>query len=313
MHIPGRAVRFLTKKTDKILLGFNKTKDFFEDEYDNKLIYVGNPVNTVKKNFTEKQKSDILKNIGLKSDLPTVLVFGGSQGSKRINDSVIHMIKNNKVKDFQIILATGRKQYDYVKEELEKENINIKKVENTAIMPYIYNMEELMSIADLIVSRSGAMTVTEVANFGKPAIFIPFPSVGANRQIDNAKVLEDIGAAKIILNDDLVDDALYDKLSQLIFYKDKLKKMGEKAYTLKTEGVLEKIYRRNQGSFKLNNIIIVESPAKAGTIKKFLPRGTKVIASMGHVRDLPKSRLAVDIKKDFEPDYINIRRERRIN
>lgn len=57
----------------------------------------------------------------------------------------------------------------------------------------------------------------------------------------------------------------------------------------------------------MKNIIIVESPAKAGTIKKFLPKGTKVVASKGHVRDLPKSRLAVDIENDFEPEYINVR------
>lgn len=57
----------------------------------------------------------------------------------------------------------------------------------------------------------------------------------------------------------------------------------------------------------MKKLFIVESPAKAGTIKKFLPRGTKVLASMGHLRDLPKSRLAIDIENDFEPEYINVR------
>ena len=57
----------------------------------------------------------------------------------------------------------------------------------------------------------------------------------------------------------------------------------------------------------MKKLYIVESPAKAGTIKKFLPSGTKVLASMGHLRDLPKSRLAVDIKNNFEPEYINVR------
>ena len=57
----------------------------------------------------------------------------------------------------------------------------------------------------------------------------------------------------------------------------------------------------------MSKLFIVESPAKAGTIRKFLPQGTKVLASMGHLRDLPKSRLAVDIKNNFEPEYINVR------
>ena len=63
-------------------------------------------------------------------------------------------------------------------------------------MPYIYNMEELMNSVDVIVARSGAMTITEISNLGKPSILIPLPNVSHNHQLYNAKVLENVGAKK---------------------------------------------------------------------------------------------------------------------
>ena len=94
-----------------------------------------------------------------------------------------------------------------MKEEIDieflKDDIDVDKIKNTKIVPYIYNMSEIMNSIDVIVSRSGAMTITEISLVGKPAIFIPLPSMSANRQVDNAKVLEKLGAAKIILNEEV--------------------------------------------------------------------------------------------------------------
>ena len=138
---------------------------------------------------------------------------------------VLEIIKKKKNEKFQIIWATGPKQFDIIKEDLNNQGININNIKNTKIVPYIYNMEELMNLSDLLVCRSGAMTITEIAIVGKPAIFIPLPSRGANRQEDNARVLEKLGAAKVILNEELTDEILFSRISEIIEDKDELVEM----------------------------------------------------------------------------------------
>ena len=185
----------------------------------------------------------ILNNLGIKSDLPIVLVFGGSQGAKRINDSIYDLIKNKLNKNYQIIWATGPKQFDIIKESFQNNNININNIKNVKVLPYIYNMEELMNISDLLICRSGAMTITEISIVGKPAIFIPLPSKMANRQEDNAKVLQKIGAASIILNDEVNSQNLSSEINSIIKDRLHLSKMGKMAESLAPKQVEEKIYK----------------------------------------------------------------------
>ena len=100
-----------------------------------------------------------------------------------------------------------------------------------------------MQISDLVVCRSGAMTITEIAILGKPAIFIPFPFATENHQEYNAKVLEKIGAAKMILDKDLNAKKLNQTIENLVQDKKKLKQMGEKAKSISISQVEQKIYK----------------------------------------------------------------------
>ena len=143
---------------------------------------------------------------------------------------------------YQIIWASGPKQYDLIKKELEEKNTDINKIKNVKVIPYIYNMEEVMNIADIIVSRSGAMTITEIAKIGKPAIFIPFPFATENHQEYNAKVLEKVEAAKIILDKDLNAAKLSDTIEEMLKDKNKLEKMGQNAKKVSINNVEDKIY-----------------------------------------------------------------------
>ena len=139
--------------------------------------------------------------------------------------------------------ATGPKQYDLIKEKLENENLNINQIENMKIVPYIYNMEEVMNISDVIVSRSGAMTITEIANLGKPSILVPLPNVSNDHQLYNAKVLEKVGAAKIILNKDLQDEKLDLEINNIVLYQQVMEKMGANAQKVAVKNVEDKIYK----------------------------------------------------------------------
>ncbi len=195
---PGKAIKMLAKKADTILVSFEEAKERILNCKN--VVFTGTPVKIKKQEYSDEEKRKIINETGLNENKPIVLVYGGSQGAQKINEAIIHIIVNKLNKNYGIMWATGPKQYDIINLELEKNKINIETIDNTKIVPYIYNMEELENICDLVVSRSGAMSVTEISNLGKPSILIPLPNVSGNHQLYNAKVLENVGAAKILLN-----------------------------------------------------------------------------------------------------------------
>ena len=234
--LPGIATKMLSKKAKKILVGFEEAKERLPKA--NKIVVTGTPTKVQKINLTEEEIKNKKKEIGLDESLPLVLVFGGSQGAQSINKSITGIIKNNKNINYQIIWAAGPEQYEKVKEE-----IDFTKLKNVKIFPYIYDMEEIMNIADLVVARSGAMTVTEIENVGKPAIFIPFPYAAENHQEYNARALEKKGAAKVILDKELTEELLNDNIINLTKDKQKLIEMGKIANKMAIKNVEDKIYK----------------------------------------------------------------------
>ena len=238
---PGKAVKFLAKKADTVLISFEEARSRIPNAKN--IVFTGTPVKIEKREYTKEQKKEMLKNGGLKENLPIVLVFGGSQGAQKINEAVIGILGNEMNKDYQIIWATGPKQFDIIKQELSKKNMDINNIKNAKILPYIYNMEEIMNISNIIVARSGAMTITEISNLGKPSILVPLPNVSQDHQLYNAKVLENVGAAKIILNDNLKKDNLEAEIEKIIKNPELMHKMEEKAFSKSVKDVQEKIYR----------------------------------------------------------------------
>lgn len=239
--LPGVATKLLSKNAEKILVGFKEAENRLPKA--KKIVYTGTPTKVQKLSLSQTEIDNKKKELGFSNKKPLVLVFGGSQGAQSINISMTDIIKNKLNKNYQIIWASGPEQYDKVKEDLQKEKLDIDKLDGIKVMPYIYNMEEIMNIADLIVSRSGAMTVTEIENVGKPAIFIPFPFAAENHQEYNARVLEKQNSAKVILDKDLTAKALNDTIIELTKDRNQLKQMGENAFKLSIKNVEDKIYK----------------------------------------------------------------------
>ncbi len=233
---PGKAVKMLSKKVSTILVSFEAAKARISNKANVKL--TGTPTKIKKLDLSKSQKAEAIKRLGLKPEKPVVLIFGGSQGAKAINDSVIKIINEKLNKDYQIMWAPGPIQYDIVKKEIN----NISKLEAVKIVPYIYNMEEVMNACDLIISRSGAMTITEISIVGKPAIFIPLPNVSNDHQVYNAKVLENVGAAKILLNENLNKDTLNSLVEEIIRNPKQMQEMAENARKIAITNVEDKIY-----------------------------------------------------------------------
>ena len=148
---------------------------------------------------------------------------------------MVEFINENKQLGYEVIYATGPKNYDDVISEINVENENFK------IEKYIYNMNEVMRAADLVVCRSGALTVTEIAVVGVPAIMIPFPFAAENHQYFNAKTLENVGAGIIIEEKDLTKEKLEKAIEDIIFDDEKLEAMAKNAKSVGDNKALERI------------------------------------------------------------------------
>lgn len=231
---PGVAVKVLSKKTDTVLVGFEDAKKRLSKAKN--VVVTGTPTKVNKIDLTEEQKQTIKKQFKINNNLPVVTVFGGSQGAESINKCFIDIINNKLNSDYQIIWAVGQKKYEEVRN-------SIKELYNAAVVPYIYNMEEVLNLADLVVSRSGAMTITEVAKCGKPAIFIPYPYATENHQEYNARVLANVDAARIVLDKELSSEKLNNEIKNIITDKQKQVQMAKNAEKIAIKDVNEKIYK----------------------------------------------------------------------
>lgn len=238
---PGKAVKMFARKATKVLVGFEAAKERLEMA--KCVVVTGTPTKVTKVTLTDKRRMELIAELGINPHLPVVLVFGGSQGAKAINDAIIGMLKSDKINNYQLIWSTGQKQFDIIKSELKDINMDINSLKNCKVLPYIYNMEEMYALSNLVIARSGAMTITELAVTCKPAIFIPLPSIGANRQEDNARVAERLGGAEVILNSDLDSTNLSDALSRLTSDVKLLERMGQKMNSLEVKNVEDRIYK----------------------------------------------------------------------
>lgn len=225
--LPGKTTIWLSKKVDLIALGFDDAK--LRVPKAKNAVFTGNPT----KIDSRLKKEEMKNKLGIKGKM--VLVFGGSQGAKKINDTMVEFINENKSLGYEVIYATGPKNYDEVVSEIKVENTNFK------IEKYIYNMPEVMAAADLVVCRSGALTVTEIAIMGVPSIMIPFPYAAENHQYYNAKTLEDVGAGIIIEEKDLTKELLEKSINEIINNDNKLTEMSKNAKKIGDNSALERI------------------------------------------------------------------------
>lgn len=208
---PGVTNKLLEKYVDKLFLGFPEAQEYFKHK--KKHVICGNPV---RKAFFDAAPAVSRKKLGFRQDDFVLLVFGGSQGAGRINKAMLSVIETvNGMKGIQVCMATGARYYDAILNDLQQER-GIKLADNIHILEYISNMEEYLSAADLVISRSGALTVAEVTVCGKAAIFIPSPMVTGNHQYYNAKAVADRGGALIMEEKDLNNEKI---IAQILKFK----------------------------------------------------------------------------------------------
>ena len=233
---PGMTNKMLSKYVDKIFISFEEAKKYFRREEG--VFLVGNPL---RKGFVVNERAAMREKLGLDPSRLTVLCFGGSLGAMKINELMVRLIGNlNGAEDIDILFATGKRFYDGVREELAERTGELKG--NIRVFEYLDNMPEYMAASDVIISRAGALTLAEITACGKAAILIPSPYVTGNHQYHNARVLADRGAAELIEEKDLTDEAVTAILYRLKNDPQALAEMEAKSRSLARTDAAEKIY-----------------------------------------------------------------------
>jgi UDP-N-acetylglucosamine--N-acetylmuramyl-(pentapeptide) pyrophosphoryl-undecaprenol N-acetylglucosamine transferase len=187
--LPGVTTRLLKKHVKRICLAFEGAKKYFED-CSEKTVVTGNPV---RKNQKRESKSEALQRWGFNPDKPMLFVFGGSQGSRAINQAMAEILPKL-VHDYgiQLLWQAGEKEYPKIS-QLEINNDAVR------ILPFIHEIEDAYSAADIVVSRAGAITLAELAMAQKPVILVPYPFAAGKHQEYNARFIEHEGAAIVII------------------------------------------------------------------------------------------------------------------
>ncbi len=206
--VVGKTNYFLAKNIDLVGVSFLSTLDKFKAA--KRVIFTGNPCAEAALNAKSIKKSEI----GLDDKKKLVIVVGGSLGSSTLNAKLKDFLIKSKNSDYQVLYITGKRYYDDFIKDL-KVSSNIK------ILPYLDNLAGLMKNANLIISRAGASTLSEILALNLPAIFIPSPYVANNHQYYNAKEIVDNNAGILIEEKDLDGKKLYTEVNNLLNDKEK--------------------------------------------------------------------------------------------
>ena len=199
--LPGIANRFLSRYVRYVSVAYNKMDKFFPTE---KLFYTGNPV---RRSITIKIEADKAKeSLSIDKERMVITVLGGSLGSKKINELIYNNLDYIKSKGIVLIWQCGKLYYDLYKDQSS---------EDILIYDFISDIDNVYYSSDIIIARSGALTLSELSIVGKPSILIPSPNVAEDHQYHNAKAISDLDAA-ICLVEKEADILFRSKLDMLI-------------------------------------------------------------------------------------------------
>ena len=230
--VPGLTNKFLSRYVQKVAICFESAKEFFPAQ---KVMLTGNPRAS---EVVGKDGRGELAKLGLKENVPTALITGGSRGARPINEAVIKSLTQLANKPYQILYITGEVHFETVKREVEL----IGDSPNVAVVPFIHNMEEVLTEIDVVVGRAGATSLAEVTALGLPSILIPSPYVTNNHQEKNASVLTSAGAATMLLEKDLSSQKLISALDDILLDDKKRKNMSEASKKLGLPDASDRLY-----------------------------------------------------------------------
>jgi len=210
---PGLSTRFIAPYARRIYLGNPKAVDYLKCSK-RRLYYTGNPIRLPKKISHEK----VQEILGLHNK-KTVFIYGGSLGSVPINNAVLPILEKLLQDGYQVIFQTGKRDYSRIFDLFANSK-------NLVIKPFFDDIEVAYSASDLVVCRAGAISLSEVAYFGIPAIIIPFPWAAGDHQVKNAESFGAKNAAVVIEEKNLTSDLLLHEIVNILNNLEKSENMA---------------------------------------------------------------------------------------
>ncbi|AGA76601.1 undecaprenyldiphospho-muramoylpentapeptide beta-N-acetylglucosaminyltransferase [Echinicola vietnamensis DSM 17526] len=213
----GLTNKLLAKKAQAFCVAYAGMEKFFPAD---RIHFTGNPV---RKDILElaSKKEEAWSHFGLSKDRPVILVLGGSLGARTINDAVVASMEHMVAQGYQVLWQTGKFYFEEMTAKLATA-----KLSHVHAMAFIREMDLAYAAADLVISRAGALSVSELSLVGKPVIFIPSPNVAEDHQMKNALACVEQHAA-VLLRDDEAVAGLAAQVDELMSDPEQMDRLGE--------------------------------------------------------------------------------------
>ena len=236
--MPGLVTRRLSKRAKYVTLAFENAKKYIPNK---KSVVTGNPI---REGFKTISKTDAKQTLGLSDNKVTLCIMGGSQGAKSVNNTTIELLKEfSQEMNLQIIFQTGKKNYEDVIERVRQIYPSFEQDKNIIIRPYFEDMVSVLKSSDIVVSRAGSLSLSEICASDTAPILIPYPYAAANHQRINAKYLLDMGACIYIEDKELEPNRLRETIMELLNNPIKMNYLKQNASHLAKYNAAEEIVK----------------------------------------------------------------------
>ena len=234
--VPGLTTKMLCDVVDSIMVGFEESRQHYK--HPERVTVTGTPV---RGEFGRLTKENARKALGIPTGDKLVVSVWGSLGAAHMNKTICDMIPlMGSNSGFRLIHSAGSMYFDEVRTKLDETSPDREKC-GIDVRQYIYDMPTVMAAADLVMCRAGASTLAELTYMGKPVIIVPSPNVTNNHQEKNARVLENAGGAKVLLEGEFDAESMLALVKQLLSDKAQLENMSAAMRSLSVDDATEKI------------------------------------------------------------------------
>jgi UDP-N-acetylglucosamine--N-acetylmuramyl-(pentapeptide) pyrophosphoryl-undecaprenol N-acetylglucosamine transferase len=213
----GLTNKRLAGKAKKICVAYPGMEKFFPKE---KIVFTGNPVRKDIRNL-DALRASALNSYGFTAEAKTLLILGGSLGARTINESVIAGIDNLIASRVQVIWQTGKSYFQSVKDQVANKDL-----QRIRVSDFVMQMDKAYASADVVISRAGALSISELCLAGRPSILVPSPNVVADHQTKNANALVEKDAA-VLVRDDQAKETLISEALALLNDDGRRRKLSE--------------------------------------------------------------------------------------
>lgn len=236
---PGITTKLLSGSVDTVALGVEDAKQYLPKA--KRILVTGTPIRPDLLTYSEFESR---RKLGLDSR-PFLVFFGGSLGAREFNKTVADWILQHALDGkYQIVMGTGKlHQLEDLMKRFEASGVDPNTLPHLKICEYIYDMNLVMRAADVVISRAGASTLSELTALGKPSILVPSPYVTDNHQEHNARAVERGGGARVLTEQEFTPEALHQVLAEITQNRDTLSSMKQAAARMGHIDATELLYQ----------------------------------------------------------------------